>query len=320
MVKNFLRDFEFLRVLSVKCDNFPRRLPNEVGNLKNLHYLGLGCTGYIEIPHTISNLKGLLTFEVQECDPGVILPDVIWTMKQLRHILLPCSCCGPSFCGINLDRIFYRTEICLPNLQTLYGLTEEVCGDFNFLHKLVNLRKLGVNCSSGVIIKILLDPTLVLTKLEKLSLSGSFSVEIDLSRYGNRLNLIIYEILRTWNLSRYENLLSLKLKYIGWWNSELPHDTFPPNLAKLTLVGNCLKEDPMETLMLCLVRGFEEGFGKGNGKVLKIEELGKLEELIVEEGGMPRLKELGIFECNPITMVPDRIKNIMEIDKQVYYS
>ncbi|KAL7239871.1 hypothetical protein ACSBR2_005689 [Camellia fascicularis] len=37
-------------------------------------------------------------------------------------------------------------------------------------------------------------------------------------------------------------------------------------------------------------------------------------ELIVEEGGMPRLKELGFFQCNPITAVPNRIKNIMKID------
>ncbi|KAL7259932.1 hypothetical protein ACSBR1_005737 [Camellia fascicularis] len=79
MVKNFLRDFEFLRVLSVKCDYFPTTLPNEVGNLKNLYCLGLGFTGYkkfeyLEIPHTISNLKGLLTFNVRElqfwCHPS----------------------------------------------------------------------------------------------------------------------------------------------------------------------------------------------------------------------------------------------------------
>ncbi|CAL5400297.1 unnamed protein product [Camellia sinensis] len=50
-------------------------------------------------------------------------------------------------------------------------------------------------------------------------------------------------------------------------------------------------------------------------EVLKIGYLEKLEELIVEEGGMPRLKELGIFRCNPITTVPNRIKNIMEIQK-----
>ncbi|GMP59909.1 hypothetical protein CsSME_00022992 [Camellia sinensis var. sinensis] len=314
MVKNFLRDFEFLRVLSDKCDNFPRRLPNEVGNLKNLHYLGLGgFINYIEIPHTISNLKGLLTFDIRECDPGVILPDVIWTMKQLRHILLPYSCGVPSFRGINLDRIFYRTEICLPNLQTLYGLKEGVWCDFSFLHKLVNLRRLGVNYSSMRIIDILSDPTLVLAKLEKLVLSE-----------------IRDEIFRTWNLSRYENLLSLKLEYI-WWNFELPqHNKLPPNLTKLTLRRTCLEKDPMETLKklpkLKILKLYSNSYVGSKMvcpgapgcnfpqlEVLKIDILIDLEELIVEEGGMPRLKELGIFGCNPITTVPDRIKNIMEI-------
>ncbi|KAI8022766.1 putative disease resistance protein [Camellia lanceoleosa] len=222
----------------------------------------------------------------------------------------------PSFCGINLDRIFYRTETCLPNLQTLYGLTEEVGCDFSFLPRLVNLRKLGVNNSSTRVIEILSDPRLVLTKLEKLSLLSG---------------LISGEKLGTWNLSRYENLLSLKLEYIGWWNSKLPqHDTLPPNLTKLTLSYNYLEDDPMETLKklpkLRILKLYYKSYMGSKMvcpgapgcnfpqlEVLKIELLEKLEELIVEEGGMPRLKELGFFLCNPITTVPDRIKNIMKI-------
>ncbi|KAL7239875.1 hypothetical protein ACSBR2_005691 [Camellia fascicularis] len=95
-----------------------------------------------------------------------------------------------------------------------------------------DLSSLGVKRSSKRIIEILSDPTLVLTKLEKLVLSD-----------------IRDEILRTWNLSRYENLLSLRLKHVRWWKSELPqHDKLPPNLTKLTLLCIFLKEDPMETL------------------------------------------------------------------------
>ncbi|XP_028122081.1 disease resistance protein RPP8-like [Camellia sinensis] len=44
----------------------------------------------------------------------------------------------------------------------------------------------------------------------------------------------------------------------------------------------------------------------------RVEDINR--ELIVEEGGMLRLKELGIVLCNPITTIPDRIKNIMKID------
>ncbi|KAI8022570.1 putative disease resistance protein [Camellia lanceoleosa] len=303
VAKNFLRDFEFLRVLSVKCYYLPRALPNEVGNLKNLHYLGLGSADYIEIPHTISNSKGLLTFDVRESG-------------GCTYILLPHSCYAPSFCGINLVRIFYRTGICLPNLQTLYGLMEDVWCDFSYLHKLVNLRKLGVNSSSQRIIEILSDPALVLTKLEKLLLSD-----------------ISCEIFRTWNLSRYKNLLSLKLKRNWLLNFKLPqHDKLLPNLTKLTLSCNFLKEDPMETLKklpkLKILKLYHilyvgskmvcpgaPGSNCPQLEVLKIYQLEELEELIVEEGGMPRLKKLVIFWCNPITTVPDRIKNIMEIHK-----
>ncbi|KAF5945760.1 hypothetical protein HYC85_015988 [Camellia sinensis] len=323
MFKNFLRDFEFLRVLSVKCDYYyyRGRLPNEVGNLRNLYYLGLGFKNSIEIPHTISNLKGLLTFDVRDCC-GVILPDVFWTMKQLRHILLPPPSCVPLFCGINLDRVFYRTEISLPNLQTLYGLQEKVSGDFSFLHKLVNLRRLGVH-SSERIIEILSDPTLVLTKLEKLLLSN-----------------IRGETLRTCNLSRYHNLLSLKLRHFRHM-AELPqHDKLPPNLTKLTLSCDCLVKDPMETLKklpkLKILKLYSKSYLGSKmvcpgapgcnfpqlevseiqflEELLIVEEGGmrRLEELIVEEGGMPQLKELGIFGVSgdyPTTTVFGQVRS-----------
>ncbi|CAL5400299.1 unnamed protein product [Camellia sinensis] len=255
MVKNFLRDFELLRVLSVKCDYLPRALPNEVGNLKNLHFLGLGSRNYIEIPHTISKQQS----------------------------------------------------------ESLYGLKEKVWGDFSFLHKLVNLRRLGVY-SSERIIEILSDPTLVLAKLEKL------------------LSNIEGEISRTCNLSQYDNLLSLKLRHF-WGIPELPQqDKLPPNLTKLTLFCTYLQEDPMETLKklpkLKILKLYANsyvgrkmvcpgapGCNFPQLEVLKIYYLEELEELIVEEGGMPQLKELGIFRCNLITTVPDRIKNIMEIHK-----
>ncbi|KAL7239878.1 hypothetical protein ACSBR2_005694 [Camellia fascicularis] len=162
------------------------------------------------------------------------------------------------------------------------------------------------------IIEVLSNPTLVLTNLEKL-----------LSDVG--------EILRTWNLSRYENLLSLKLEPI-WWIIELPqHDKLPPNLTKLTLLENYLEKDLMETLKkvpkLKILKLYSypyvgskivcpgaPGCNFPQLEVLKIDCLQFVKELIVEEGGMPRLKELGIFRCNPITTVPDRIKNIMKID------
>ncbi|KAI8022765.1 Disease resistance protein RPP13, partial [Camellia lanceoleosa] len=168
------------------CDYFPTTFPNEVGNLKNLYYLGLGFTGY----------------------------------KKFEHVLLPKFCEKvPSLGGVNLDR-FHPMEICLPNLQTLYGLREKMVCDFIFLHKLANLRNLRVSISSEHIIEVLSNPILVLTKLEKLHIG---------------------------NLSRYENLLSLNLCYLIV--TELPqHDKLPLNLTKITFVGTSLKKDPMETL------------------------------------------------------------------------
>ncbi|KAE9464533.1 hypothetical protein C3L33_03640, partial [Rhododendron williamsianum] len=128
------------------------------------------------------------------------------------------------------------------------------------------------------------------------------------------------------NLSRYENLRKLHLH--GTRMSELPqHDKLPPNLTKITLERTHLEKDPMETLkklqnlkMLKLGRMSYTGeklacSGEpGNFpqlEVLEVKGLYELEMVVVEEGGMPRLKDFHIFRCDPETRIPDGMRKIM---------
>ncbi|XP_052199493.1 toMV susceptible protein tm-2-like [Diospyros lotus] len=311
-VKNLIRGFKFLRVLSLMSKNIPRSFENEIVNFKHLHHLELGVGG-IELPYTISNLKCLLTLDLRKCY-SVILPNVIWKMKQLRHILLPLRCCARSVCGLNLDR-FHPFEVSLPNLQTLYGLPAK---DFEaeWLHKLDSLRTLKVNHTTERIIEILSGASPLSQRLEVLHL-------LSLSYTKHTIGAGGYSTSRsTLDLSQYVNLGKLHLVLdIGHF---LQLDKLPMYITELSLRCTGLKIDPMVSLrklpkLKILMLGSNSYNGKemvcsgGTGsfpqlEVLKIELL-FLKEIVIEEGGMPKLKDLTFIECSPRITVPDRMRN-----------
>ncbi|KAE9446133.1 hypothetical protein C3L33_22090, partial [Rhododendron williamsianum] len=326
--KNLLHDSKFLQVLSVEniymaCQKnkkniymATRSFLNEICNLRQLTYLKLGCSKMLwmvaELPYAISNLKSLLTLDVQELHV-VYLPNVIWSMKQLRHILLPRTCIAPSFCRVNLD-VFHPVEFLLSNLQTFYGLPIHIF-KADWLHKLTSLITLRVEAENKDIIGVLSDAASVSHKLEELWVRN-----------------FIHLPETTLNFSRYENLSELLIN--GATLSELPHDKLPPNLAKLILVMTHLMTDPTEALqklqkLKFLKLSYESYSGKelvcsgGPGnfpqlEVLEIEYLPNLERVVVEEGGMPRLRDFYIVNCNPETRIPDGVRNVMRTVKPHY--
>ncbi|CAL5443056.1 unnamed protein product [Camellia sinensis] len=298
--KDFLSRFKFLHVLSVRYYYLPTSFPNEISNLNHLSYLKLAAA-VAEIPYTISNLKSLMTLDLSGCDV-VIIPNLIWKMQQLRHILLP------DYCNYICEAPSFR-EASLPNLQTLQGMSTSLF-KAHYLHKLTNLRELVVAHSTKRIIEVLSGATPVSHRLEKLSL----------------LDPWFLGWIPTFNLSRYENLSKLSLKVRV---ECLQHDKFPPNLTMLTLKYTYLKEDPMDTLKklpklkilkLCC-KSYNGGEMVCSGEpgnfpeleVLRIEDMRNLWQFIVEEGGMPKLKDFSFIDCNPKTRIPNRIKSILMI-------
>ncbi|KAI8565525.1 hypothetical protein RHMOL_Rhmol03G0266900 [Rhododendron molle] len=314
VTKNLLSDSKFLRVLRIDDDYIPRSLLTEICNLRQLTYLKLSSVSpraSVELPYAISNLKSLLTLDLRELSYGVYLPDIIWSMKQLRHILLPYICHYlPIHRRVNCLNLFHPVEFALTNLETLYGLPS-LLFRADWLHNLTNLRTLQVyNLTKDIMEVLIMDVTPVSHKLETLRLHSLLE------------NLETNSV----NLSRHENLRKLRLRCIRM--SELPqHDKLPPNLTKITLENIFLEKDPMDTLkklqkLKILKLGYKSYVGKelvcsgesGNFpqlEVLKVEGLDKLEMVVVEEGGMPRLKDFEIIKCNPETRIPDRMRNIM---------
>ncbi|XP_058206745.1 toMV resistance protein Tm-2(2)-like [Rhododendron vialii] len=313
VTKNLLSDSKFLRVLRIDDDYMPRSLLTEICNLRQLTYLKLSSVNLVsvELPYAISNLKSLLTLDLRGlwC---IYLPDNIWSMNQLRHIFLPDLCYHlPIHRRVNCLNLSHPVEFSLTNLQTLYGLPGDIF-KADWLHNFTNLRTLRVyNPTKDIMEVLIMDVTPVSHKLETLRLT-SYSVEE-------------WET-NSMNLSRYENLRKLHLE--GIMMRKLPqHDKLPPNLTKITLEWICLEKDPMETLkklqkLKILKLGFFSYMGKklvcsgesGNFpqlEVLEVEGLDKLKLVVVEEGGMPRLKDFQIIHCYPETRIPDGMRNIM---------
>ncbi|KAE9448095.1 hypothetical protein C3L33_19994, partial [Rhododendron williamsianum] len=219
---------------------------------------------------------------------------------------------APSFCWVNLD-VFHPVEFLLSNLQTFYGLPGHLF-KADWLRKLSSLRTLRVDSVNKDIIGVLSDAAPLSHKLEELSL------------VGNALHLPETTSL---NFSRYENLSELLIE--GVRLSKLPHDKLPPNLTKLILIRTHLTTDPTEALkklqkLKFLILGSRSYSGKelvcsgepGNFpqlEVLEIVYLPNLERVVVEEGGMPRLRDFYIVDCNPETRIPDGVRNVMRTVK-----
>ncbi|XP_052200505.1 toMV susceptible protein tm-2-like [Diospyros lotus] len=306
-----LRKFKSLRVLILMDLSRLRAPMNEIVNLKHLYHLQLGGFCDIELPYAINNLKNLLTLDLRLFHT-VILPEVIWKMKQLRHIRLPYNCRAPSVRGFHLDcHRFNPFEVSLPNLQTLLGLPVEVF-EANWLHKLDSLRRLEVCFITKHIIEVLSSANSLSQNLEELGILSPDDMNSAL------------------DLSRYVSLCKLHMNGRGIVDFTR-HDILPTCLTELVLEQTLLEMDPMVTLkklprLKILILGLNSYFGKmvcsgeADGfpqlKVLKIDAT-HLEEFVAEEGAMPKLKDLTFTGRIPRMRVPYKIRNIIKIYTEI---
>lgn len=126
--------FQFLLVLDL--DGMIESLPDAVGDLVHLRYLGVVNSELDELPWTLGNLQRLQTLDIRMCGYLHKLPVEVLNIQQLRHLLM-------SKC-INNGKIRVPRGIeTLVNRHTLYGV---YAGDgiASELSTLTQLRELGV--------------------------------------------------------------------------------------------------------------------------------------------------------------------------------
>ncbi|XP_028755936.1 putative disease resistance protein At1g50180 [Neltuma alba] len=306
LLKNVFENYRLLRVLNFEGIKGKEGdcLPKEVGDLLFLKFLSLRRTYLQILPSSLGNLKNLQTLNLQTItkvtwDSTVQIPNVIWKLKRLRHLYLP------NWCGNIIDILQLED---LVDLQTLVNFPANKC-DVKDLLRLSKLRKLVLN-----------DPRYF----------QDFS-EI-FSPPNKKLNYLQSLSLRTDKFSFPDKVVDLEKLVLGCPSlhklqiegriQRLPEiSLFPRQIAKLTLWGSRLVDDPMVTLEklpnLKFLSGWEMFIGKQmvcsrNGfpqlKFLLLRGLPNLEEWIIEDQAFPKLYRLSIVDCNKLKTVPHGLK------------
>ncbi|GKD78371.1 disease resistance protein RPP13-like protein [Tanacetum coccineum] len=276
------RKLVVLDLMGINLSSKNKLLDVMLGKMDHLKFLGLANTLVREIPSTITLLTMLQTLEVggkYRC----ILPKRLSNLKKLRHLL-------------------GRFEGPLPieglELHTLKAVDSD---QLHAINSCKNIKELAVfnqkdectldfiNCATVETLTVISshDSVPLLTNIEKCS---------SLERLW--LHGTLKETQKWCNFS--SSLRSLILS-----NSRLSHDPMR-TLGKLPCLNNLeLKNSYIGKKIVCHQNEFLQL------EVLRLCELYELDEWVVEEGAMPKLRGLGIFECyklqkpNNLTCIPE---------------
>ncbi|PIN05015.1 Apoptotic ATPase [Handroanthus impetiginosus] len=317
LVSNMIGEgYGLLRVLDLESVYKPS-LPENLGDLFHLRYLGLRWTFLDKLPKSVGELTYLETLDLKHTHINRIPPS-IWRLKHLKHLNLN---------EIHLDKdMTLHLRSSLPKLLTLWGLSVDHESPVkNGLSKLTYLTELGIsfhvnNCDDDddddgntiegstvpQFAEDLVDWISKLTNLQSLRLRS----KDDSGCPGNL------------SLKPFSGLTKLSHMNLFGKLQKLPdRDHFPPNVKVLTLSVSKLNEDPMPILgqlkSLTVLRLLANSYlgetivcpsGTFEGlEVLKLWMLKDLKKWELEEGAMEKLKELNIRCCSKLESIPSRL-------------
>ncbi|KAL5547898.1 hypothetical protein UlMin_003129 [Ulmus minor] len=309
-IVTLFKKFKLLEVLDF--EGVPLNiLPKEVGNLFHLKYLNLKHTKVKILPKSIKNLQKLQSLDVRETLIRE-LPVEINELRNLRHLLAYTSN-ESSFDysdGVQMHEGFGNLE----DLQSLTTL--EAHGGIGLMKELEKLRKLR---------------WLDVSKLTSETWRG-ICASIRNMDHLRRLALLAKdenEVLDLEYISSPPRFLR-DLQLTGQLQN-LP-DTIPKfrNLCGLYLDSSCLADDPckclkvlpnLETLVLLrnAFAGEELHFEKGGFEKLKdllLEELDGLKHIEIDEGALPALEMLRLYQCPLLKEVPS-VKHLTKLKEFV---
>ena len=286
-------------------------LPDQVGDLCHLTYLGLRNTKIRRLPKSLAKLRNLETLDVRDTLVRSIPYDVKFS-SNLRHLLLAKVkihssheliemprgtdnlCCLQTLSGVKASTHLLGELGHLTQLKKLYiGLIgqEEARTLFAAINQIVNLYSLKIECRcvNGKYTNLILETSLPLPEyLEKLTLGG-----------------VIME-LPPW-FARFNSLRVLQLVNSLLVSDPLRDLSKLPNLVSLSLFHAYTGEQ-----MGCCPGGFPKL------RHLQITSLIELEEWTpIEEGTMPCIQILSVVDCSKLRMLPqgfERLKTLESLE------
>ncbi|KAH6788442.1 hypothetical protein C2S51_003448 [Perilla frutescens var. frutescens] len=290
---SYWNQFELLKILDIEGFGL-KILPETVGELTKLIYLGLRNNCIQELPRSLGRLKKLEVLDIA-LNFMVAVPDIIWEMDSLQHLYMSDIICQKP---LKIDA--------LRNLRTLTYISVD-----NWTYELWGLKMLTA------LLKLGIEEVDENTDVRKLFASLA------------ELNNIYYYslILRGFRFRSLPSLDGLgilhrvyELKLEGRLTRLPTANNFPPKLRYLSLVNSCLDKDPMPILdklpeLKCLhLQNAYTGqqmvislYGLGELWELVIEELWHLRNLQVGQNALKRLCRLEINSCPYLDTLPKEI-------------
>ncbi|OAY50635.1 probable disease resistance RPP8-like protein 2 [Manihot esculenta] len=281
-------------------------LPDEVGELVHLRYLGLKGTGIKKLPHTIGNLQKLQTLEVTSSMLHQ-LPIEILNIKQLRHLIF--------------DNHVPRGIGTLVNLYSLVGVCADADAGFAIeLSTLTHLRNLNIRMVYEDHANELFAAIFNLENLVSLSLNAEdaylgtplpdlepFSPPPhiqELSLYGGLIEM------PNW-LASMENLIRLVLKRSTLLEFPSSVLQFLPKLKHLIL------DDAYKTKIIG--KEFCNAGGYPKLETLLISSMDLVEWTEIVNGAFPSLKKLKFKDCPNLRFLPEGLQHISTIQELVLW-
>ncbi|KAK1320177.1 Disease resistance protein RPM1 [Acorus calamus] len=298
--------FRSLRVLELKGSHIDR-VPDEVFNLFNLHYLSLRETRVKHLPESLGRLQTLQTLDLWYSNVE-ILPRSIVKLRKLRHLIsgsfsLSKQTAPSTFCCKPTPKEAWRFK----DIQTLKFIRadEEIVRE---IRNLMQLRILWIGdvkttyeaelCASIVKMRHLLHLAIVASVeegvLQTLHLEGLSPPPPNLRK------LILYghlEKLPSW----FAHLQNLKVLWLI--ESKLTQDPTPSLIQSLPELAYLHLNDAYNGQQMRFHAG---GFPRL--KRLWLNNLPKLNRVIIEEGAMSSIHQLCIVRCGELRRLPHGIE------------
>ncbi|KAL0348072.1 UNVERIFIED_CONTAM: putative disease resistance protein RXW24L [Sesamum angustifolium] len=297
---------KFLKILILESQEFKnKKLPEGIEKLVLLKHLSIRDSEVDELPKSVCKLPCLQSFDLQvSCD--IQLPNSIHELRHLKHLLLHSD--SRSIIGGGKLKLEGLDE-----LETLNGFNSEI-DETAHLVKLPKLQVLDADVTDHQSLCMIVDH--ILSNQDQFREVG-LEIKNDCGINSEEGSNLVRKMLMCRWLSWLKVLCPLSK--LPTYEPELYH-----NLISLVLSESNIKKDPMEILgqlpmlqnlwlwndayvgkrMVCRATGFPQL------KLLAFDSLYNLEEWRVEEGAMPNLFFLSMFECDNLQMIPDGLKSI----------
>ncbi|XP_012698874.1 disease resistance protein RPP13 isoform X1 [Setaria italica] len=280
---HFLQGSRFLRVIDLNGLKM-QKLPDEIGSIIHLRYLGIRNSNLEELPSSMYKLDNLQTLDVRRTNVGKTV-DEFWGIEALRHVLAE-------------KMLLPNCSVPLNNLMTLNGVVpsdfwdEKKCP----LNNMIYLRSLSL---SGISVPHITALSAALRKMEflvYLNLSGEvLPTNMFTTSSMRRLQvLILHGKLEGINDLLGDRYVLPNLTVLHLHKSELSQQfvdklSLLPRLAEMELlVVSCI-----ETTLF-----FHDGFPSLTK--LKLKEVSTLQELVIGKRAMPMLSILAMYDCDSL--------------------